>query len=98
MAKFYLTKKAVEDLNDIWNYTYEEWSERQADKYYFSLLKSIQLLAEKPNSGKKYDIVLTELLGYKSEQHIIFYSVLSTNEIEVVRILHGSMDLKSKFE
>ena len=31
---FELTKKAVEDLTEIWNYTSENWSEHQADKYY----------------------------------------------------------------
>ena len=34
MAKFHLTNKAVEDLAQIWNYTYDEWSENQADRYY----------------------------------------------------------------
>jgi toxin ParE1/3/4 len=38
MTKFYLTNKAVEDLTDIWNYTLENWSERQADKYYDLLI------------------------------------------------------------
>jgi toxin ParE1/3/4 len=98
MAKYYLTKKAVEDLSEIWNYTYKEWSESQADKYYFLLLDSCQTLAGNPNRGKKYDVVIENLFGYKSNQHIIFYSIVSNSEIEIVRILHGSMDLKSKFE
>jgi toxin ParE1/3/4 len=98
MAKYHLTKKAVEDLSEIWNYTYIEWSEVQADKYYFLLLDSCQELAENPKQDKKYDIVIENLLGYKSNQHIIFYVTLSKNEIEIVRILHGTMDLKSKFE
>ena len=33
MAKYKLTNKAVEDLSDIWNYTFDHWSERQADFY-----------------------------------------------------------------
>ncbi len=32
MAKYKLTNKAVKDLANIWNYTFEAWSERQADK------------------------------------------------------------------
>lgn len=98
MGKYHLTKKAVDDLTDIWNYTFKEWSETQADAYYFLLLNSCQALADNPNRGKKYDIVIENLLGYKSNQHIIFYLILSKTEIEIVRILHGSMDLKSKFE
>lgn len=96
MAKFHLTNKAVEDLAQIWNYTYDEWSENQADKYYSLLLDSCQEIAENPSKGKKYDLVSEKLLGYKSNKHIIFYMIISNDEIEVIRILHESMDLKSK--
>jgi len=34
MAEYVLTNKAVADLSDIWNYTFNVWSESQADKYY----------------------------------------------------------------
>jgi toxin ParE1/3/4 len=33
MAKVILRKKAIDDLNDIWDYTFEKWSAKQADKY-----------------------------------------------------------------
>jgi len=96
MAKYLLTHKAVEDLTEIWDYTYNEWSENQADKYYFLLLDSCNEIAKNPNRGRKYDMVTENLLGYKSYQHIIFYKIISNNEIEVIRILHGRMDLKSR--
>ncbi|CAA9201800.1 Toxin ParE1 [Flavobacterium bizetiae] len=97
MAKYHLTNKAVEDLTNIWDYTYDEWSENQADKYYNLLLSSCQEIAENPNLGKKYDNVTEKLLGFKSNQHIIFYQIISNTEVEIIRILHGRMDLKSKF-
>lgn len=97
MAKYHLTNKAVEDLTNIWNYTYDEWSENQADKYYNLLLSSCEEIAENPNLGKKYDNVTEKLFGFKSNQHIIFYQVISNTEVEIIRILHGRMDLKSKF-
>jgi len=37
------------------------------------------------------------LLGYKSNHHVIFFRRISENEIEIIRILHERMDLKSKF-
>ena len=97
MAKYHLTNKAVEDLADIWNYTFDEWSENQADKYYLLLLDSCQEVAENPNIGKHYDNITKKLLGYKSNEHILFYQIISNSEIEIIRILHGRMDLKSKF-
>ena len=39
MAKYILTNRAVDDLSEIWTYTYDVWSEKQADKYYNMLLE-----------------------------------------------------------
>ncbi len=97
MANFYLKLKASEDLAEIWNYTYDEWSEKQADKYFQLLLDACQELANDPTRGKKYDILIDNIWGYKVGEHIIFYQKISTKEVEVVRILHGMMDLKNKF-
>ena len=44
MAKFYLSNKAVDDLNDIWDYTVNTWSEKQAENYYLLLMNSCQEL------------------------------------------------------
>ena len=41
MKKYHLTKKAFEDLSDIWTYTFNNWSEEQADKYYSILTDAI---------------------------------------------------------
>ncbi len=53
-------------------------------------------LANNPKLGKSYDIVTLNVLGYKCGQHIIFYREILKNEIEIARVLHGMMDLKSK--
>ena len=52
MAKYELTNKAVEDLNRIWDYTYDTWSEYQANKYYEMLASSCQDIANDPELGK----------------------------------------------
>lgn len=96
MAKYYFSNKAVDDLAEIWNYTFETWSEKQADKYYDLLLSSCNDLAKNPSRGKQYDVVKKGIFGHKSGEHLIFYCIVSTDEIEIVRILHGMMDLKTK--
>ena len=95
MLKFYLSNKVVEDLNDIWDYTVKTWSENQAEIYYSLLMDSCQELANKPSQGKSYDVVEENVLGFKTGEHIIFYQIVSLNEIEVVRILHRMMDMKN---
>ncbi len=96
MASYILTNKAVEDLSTIWEYTFEAWSEFQADKYYYMLLDSCQELADGKALGKNYDEINKEIFGFKIGQHILFYRKLKGDKIEIVRILHNRMDLKNR--
>ncbi|GEQ87437.1 hypothetical protein ULMS_29450 [Patiriisocius marinistellae] len=96
MAEYKLTNKAVADLSKIWEYTFEVWSEKQADKYYDELIYDCQEIADNPNLGKKYEGISKQLLGKKSNRHIIFYRTLSQNYVEITRILHERMDLKKR--
>ena len=97
MSKYFLSNKAVNDLSKIWNYTYETWSENQADKYYYELLEDCKELSENQNLGRNYIEINSEIYGCKSGQHIIFYRTLNEKEIEIVRFLHRRMDLKNRF-
>ena len=96
MAEYKLTNKAVEDLSKIWDYTFEVCSEKQADKYYDGLISNCQEIAENPNSGKNYEGISKQLLGIKSNRHIIFYRTANENYVEITRILHERMDLKKR--
>jgi len=96
MASYFLTNKAVEDLSTIWDYTFDTWSEYQADKYYYMLLDSCQELADGKVVGKNYDEIKKEIIGSKIGQHILFYRKLKGIRIEIVRILHNRMDLKNR--
>jgi len=96
MLKLILRQEAIDDLSDIWNYTKTEWSESQAEKYYQSIKTSCKLIADNPNVGKNYKEISRHLFGFKSGKHIIFYSVISETEIEIIRILHERMDLISR--
>ena len=96
MANYKLTKKAVQDLNQIWNYTFDKWSENQADKYYHELINHCSKVAKDPILGIQYDFLIEGLKGSKVNKHIIFYRQISDNEIEVERILHERMDIKAR--
>jgi len=98
MAKLRFTNKAVEDLSDIWNHTFDTWSEKQADFYYNMLIEQCNDIAENPSLGKNYELVEEKLYGIIAGKHIIFYRSISEELIEVVRILHGSMDLKNRIK
>jgi toxin ParE1/3/4 len=90
MVKVILRQEAIDDLTDIWNYTVQEWSENQADKYYKTIKSACNEI------GKNYPEISVHLLGLKWGKHIIFYHQISEHEIEVIRILHERMDLKNR--
>lgn len=98
MANYLLTNKAVLDLSAIWEYTVDTWSERQADKYYFMLLDTCQDLADGKITGKNYPEINTEMLGFRTGQHTLFYRKLRGGKIEITRILHAQMDLKNRIQ
>jgi toxin ParE1/3/4 len=96
MPKYQLTNKAVEDLAEIWDYTFDKWSEQQADKYYQSLLDTCEEIANNQDLGKNYEGVKIELFGLKINRHIIFYRKFTDEPIEITRILPERMDLKNR--
>ncbi len=52
MAKIILRQEAIDDLNNIWEYTFEKWSESQAYKYYSMLKLSCKEIGKNPEIGK----------------------------------------------
>ena len=96
MARVILRQAAIDDLNNIWDYTFEQWSENQADKYYATLKFACKEIGENPDLGREYSGIRMNLFGLKSGKHIIFYHMITNDEIEVIRILHERMDLKKR--
>ncbi|SKC39189.1 toxin ParE1/3/4 [Bacteroidales bacterium WCE2004] len=93
MAKIRLSRKAIADLDGIWDYTVETWSEDQAVVYYRQIHTSILGLNRLPAFlEKKYEIIKPGLMGHKVGHHIIFYRKHRDGSIWVVRILHERMD------
>ncbi len=96
MAEYKLTNKAVEDLSKIWNYIFEVWSEKQADKYFDNPISNCQEIADNLDLGKNYEGISRQLLGLKTNRYIIFYRTLEQDYVEITRILHERMDLKKR--
>ncbi|REE05887.1 type II toxin-antitoxin system RelE/ParE family toxin [Marinoscillum furvescens] len=98
MGNYRLTNRAVRDLTEIWNYTFDHWSELQADTYHKQLVNAFKAIASSPDLGRNYDMIRMGLCGYKVNRHIIFYRKVSDNLVEITRILHERMDLKNRLK
>jgi toxin ParE1/3/4 len=98
MTKYRLTKEAFSDLEKIWIYTCENFSIKQADKYYKLIISEMERISSNPLSGKSIDFIKE---GYRVSQvksHLIFYMINKDNIIEIVRILHQRMDVENRIK
>jgi len=86
-----LRPQALQDLEDIWVYTYETWGEDQADQYIFDLSDGFEKLADHPDKGRACDDIREGYRKYDIGKHIVFYRQTHKG-IEIVRILHQRMD------
>ena len=93
MAKIGLSRKAISDLDGIWDYTVETWSEEQAAIHYRQIHAAILGLHSLPAFLEiKYDTIKPGLLGHKVGHHILFYKKHDDGSIWIDRILHERMD------
>lgn len=92
MAKIKFSNKAKTDLEEILEYSYETWSEKQAD--YLEITDKCLELKFDFEQGRDYSKLIVNLKGIKINKHIIFYRLLNHDMIEIERILHEKIDLK----
>ena len=93
MVKFDITQEALEDLFKIWEYTFDTWSEKQADKYYSILVSSFNKIAASPiKVGKPYDEIIPGLRALHVRRHMVFFTTQGNGRPLIARVLHESMD------
>jgi toxin ParE1/3/4 len=91
-----ISGKAALDLEEIWFYTYQNWSAEQADRYFDLLMDEIEHLSKYVESGKSVEYIKKAYRVSKVKSHLIFYKESDESMIEVVRILHEKMDIKNR--
>lgn|SRR5690349_2851905 len=89
--RYRLAPAAEQDIEGIWLYTAKQWSPVKANAYIRDFLSAFSDLAAGERSG-------TPVFGDQSYHrlivgsHLILYR-LSASRIDIIRILHQSMDL-----
>jgi len=95
--KYVISQEANLDIVNIWLYTFENWSAKQADRYFNLIMDEIEYLAEHPKSGKEYNHIRKGYFKARIKSHFIFYKInLKNRQIEIIRVLHQRMDLESQ--
>lgn len=83
--------KAQSDLFEIAEYGRKEWGAPRSRAYLTEISLRITALVAYPEIGAEAGVDPACLRKIGSGKHVIFY-LTSEHEIEVVRVLHSSMD------
>ena len=97
MLQYRISAKAVEDLKNIGKYTQNKWGITQRNRYLRQIHDCFSWLSENPNIGMGCDYIKENYRKFPQGNHIIIYRIVPENFVEIIRILHKSMDVDSKF-
>lgn len=87
-----LTPLADADMEGIWNFSADQWSIDQADAYSRELFAAFDELATGRRRGRPAEI-RPNYMKFSVGSHVVFFRHLQSG-IEVIRILHQSMDIR----
>lgn len=86
-----LSRKAREDIREIWQFTAARWSAKQADGYVTSLDRVFGLIADHPELGVLRREIRPPIRMHRHQAHVIAYRAVPDG-IEVIRVLHLRRD------
>lgn len=95
--KYIISHQANQDLENIWLYTFENWSVEQADRYLGLIMDEIEYISTNPDTGIDFSSIRKGYYRSKVKSHFIFYKINEKNKVlEIIRILHQSMDIDNR--
>jgi toxin ParE1/3/4 len=97
-SKYRISKQAIDDLNNIWIYTFHKWSKKEADRYYELIIGEIEFISDNFLTGKSAEQTRKNYRVTKIKSHLIFYRKVENDLVEIVRILHQRMDIKKRLK
>jgi toxin ParE1/3/4 len=97
MLELVVSPRARRDLKGIWKHTKKTWGAAQADKYLQDVDHEIAQLTTFPDLGVSYEHIRAGYRALHVKHHRVFYRQKKQN-IEIIRVLHEVMDIKSHFK
>ena len=86
VTAYRLTPKARSDLEDIWFYSFQQWSADQADHYIDALTAGIDVLVQTPAIARERSEFTPPVRIFVCREHLLIYRIDGA-AIEIVRIL-----------
>jgi toxin ParE1/3/4 len=94
MNRYRLSRRAEQDLEDIWLYVAQN-DAIAADRLLGKILDKLPMLAQFPEMGKSRDDILKGLRSFPVKPYLVFYT-RTADRVEIVRLLHQSRDITNQ--
>jgi plasmid stabilization system protein ParE len=92
VRRFELARRAVIDLQEIWDYVSEE-SFDAADRLLDDFQHAFEQLAGMPNMGhRREDLTARDVLFWPLHSYLVIYE--SASPLRIVRVIHGKRDVR----
>ena len=97
MKRFKLSPEAASDIRDIWAYVAQD-STKAARRVRLQIFDACQRIAENPGIGhRRADLTDKPVLFWPVGSYLIIYRA-APKSAEIVRVLHGAVDMASRLE
>jgi toxin ParE1/3/4 len=90
-----LRRRAEHDLEGIVDHGLEKWGQRVTRQYVNALYDEFANLAEMPELGVDSSEIRPGYRRRYTGSHMIFYKVTERGEVDIIRVLHASMDFRA---
>lgn len=92
MARVWLTRRALLDIDEIDRYSTDRWGPRAAGQYLADLQGAVERLGEVPSLLQQRTDYSLRLRFFRVRDHVLVCDVID-DEVYVLAVRHGAMDL-----
>lgn len=89
---YVLTSDAAEDLEGVWQFSFERWGADQADAYLARIEACLTRISAGEAHCRSYPELDTRLKSHHCEHHYIFF-LEGADKVTVIAVLFERMDL-----
>lgn len=91
--KLFLTEAALDDLRSIRAYTLETWGPKQEEKYLRQIWQRFEAINAEPSRYRIREDLFSGCRVATEGRHVVLFRA-GPKLLEIVRVLHSSMDFK----
>jgi toxin ParE1/3/4 len=93
---YLITEPAEADIDEILSYIADD-NLTAALSVYDRFIHCFEMLAQTPKAGRERLEFTHDARSFPEGNYLIFYRIINTNDVEILRVLHGARDLDEIF-